>query len=441
MHASLRFLMAVAVGAATAAAGPSGAVRAQDTAAGNEQLRVFVDCSYFCDMDFMRTELTWIDYMRDRADADVHVLVTRQNTGAGGSAYTLEFIGLRRFAGQGDTLSYTSRPNDASDITRRGLTRTVKLGLVPFATRTAAAQRLDVTFAAAPAAAGAEAESSATPRDPWNFWTFRVGMNGNSSGETQQASDYLSGSMTANRTTADWKINLSLNGSYNESRFEYVIDEETRQIKSVRRNYGASSLIVMSLTPHLSAGVRANASTSTFGNNTLTMSIAPAIEYNFMPYSQSTRRSLVVQYAPGVRHADYREITIYGHEEETRPIHNLSVTYATRQTWGSVNVGLNGSQYLHDRSKYNAGFGGSTDLRLFKGLSFNIGGNYSHVRDQLSLARRNLTEEEVLLRRRQLATSYNYFVYGGLSYRFGSIFNNVVNPRMGSGGGDMIIMM
>jgi hypothetical protein len=46
------------------------------------------------------------------------------------------------------------------------------------------------------------------------------------------------------------------------------------------------------------------------------------------------------------------------------------------------------------------------------------------------------------LRQRQLATNYNYFVYGGISYRFGSIFTNVVNPRMGGGsGGDVIIMM
>ena len=36
---------------------------------------------------------------------------------------------------------------------------------------------------------------------------------------------------------------------------------------------------------------------------------------------------------------------------------------------------------------------------------------------------------EVLLRQRELATGYRFFVSGGISYRFGSIFNNVVNPR------------
>lgn len=392
-------------------------------------------------MDFMRTELAWVDYMRDRADADVHVLVTREGTGGGGGAYTLEFIGLRRFVGKVDTLSYNSLPNDASDVTRRGLTRTIKLGLVPFATRSSAASRLDVSFSPPTQAPGVPAEPAAIQRDPWNFWTFRVGFNGNSNGESQQGYDYLGGNLSANRTTADWKVNMSVNGSYSESRFEYTIDDEVRKTKSVRRNYGMNTLVVRSVTPHLSAGLRASTNTSTFGNNRRSISVSPAIEYNFIPYSQSTRRSLLVQYSPGMRHAEYREETIFDQMEETRPIHNLSVSYSTRETWGSVYIGVNGSQYLHDTEKYNAGFGGNTELRLFRGLSFNMGGSYSHVRDQLSLAKRNLSEEEVLLRQRQMATSYNYYVFGGLSYRFGSIFNNVVNPRMSGGSGEMIIMM
>jgi hypothetical protein len=40
-----------------------------------------------------------------------------------------------------------------------------------------------------------------------------------------------------------------------------------------------------------------------------------------------------------------------------------------------------------------------------------------------------------LLRRKQLETSYNYYAYVGISYSFGSIFNNAVNPRFGSSGG------
>jgi hypothetical protein len=435
-----RYLIAVlstllASGPLTAQAGPAPA----------DPLRVFIDCSYFCDMDYLRREITWVDHMRDRADAHVHVLITRQTTAGGGGQFTLEFIGLRHFAGQMDTLRYTSSANDSPDATRRGLGRVIKLGLVPFAARTAAAERLDVTFAAPQAAAPGAAATPGTPaaaqHDPWNFWTFRIGMNGNGSGETQQEFMYLSGNITANRTTDAWKVNLSTNGTYRESKFEYVIGDETRKTVSITRSYGANSLVVRSLTPQLSAGMRVNASTSTFGNTRLTLSVLPAIEYNLVPYSESTRRSMTIQYTAGLRVADYREITIYDQEGEARPIHTLALNYNTRQPWGDINLGINSSQYLHDTSKYNAGFGGSTDLRLFRGLSLNLGGNYSRVRDQLALPRRDLTDADVLLRQRQLATNYNYFIYGGISYRFGSIFNNVVNPRMGGGSSGMIIMM
>ena len=54
------------------------------------------------------------------------------------------------------------------------------------------------------------------------------------------------------------------------------------------------------------------------------------------------------------------------------------------------------------------------------------------IRDQLYLPRGVASNEEVLVRQRQLATSYSYQVYASISYSFGSIFNNVVNPRMSS---------
>ena len=45
------------------------------------------------------------------------------------------------------------------------------------------------------------------------------------------------------------------------------------------------------------------------------------------------------------------------------------------------------------------------------------------------------TTEEILVRQRQLASGYNYYMSFSVSYSFGSIFNNIVNPRFGGGGG------
>ncbi len=60
----------------------------------------------------MRTEVTFINYVRDRTDADVHVLVTTQETGGGGIEYTAKFIGLGRFAGVDQTLKVLRGPDE-----------------------------------------------------------------------------------------------------------------------------------------------------------------------------------------------------------------------------------------------------------------------------------------------------------------------------------------
>ncbi len=50
---------------------------------------------------------------------------------------------------------------------------------------------------------------------------------------------------------------------------------------------------------------------------------------------------------------------------------------------------------------------------------------------RVDLAAGGVTDEDILLRRRELATSFRYFMSMGFSYTFGSRFANVVNPRFG----------
>jgi hypothetical protein len=145
-------------------------------------------------------------------------------------------------------------------------------------------------------------------------------------------------------------------------------------------------------------------------------------------------------YSAGVSSQKYRDETIYSEIAETRPTHSLSASYATRQNWGNVNFGVFGNQYLHDLEKYSVNFSSGFSVNVARGLRVNLSGNYSMIRDQLNIAKRNLTDEEILLRQQQVATSFSYFMSAGLSYRFGSAVQNVVNPRFGGGGGQTIIM-
>jgi hypothetical protein len=405
-----------------------------------EPLRVFLECSA-CDFDFVRTQIQYVNWMRDRADADLHVLMRSEATGGGGRQYTLDFIGLRRHAGKGDTLVHLAGRDDTQDVTRRGLLRALSLGLVRYVADTPVADQLMVTVAAPPAGVRAPTPA-AQVRDPWNAWVFSMGMNGGANGESSRSQGNLSSSVSANRVTADWKMTFSARGSYGEQRFTFAIPGAGRDttVVSISRNYSGNALIVRSVNAHASVGTRMGVGTSTFGNTEFFTSIEPAVEYNLFPYAESTRRQLIFSYSAGVRSQRYREETIYSRMEETRGVHSLSGTFATRQAWGNLNLGVGGSQYLHDSSLYNLSFFTGASVNVARGLSVNINGQYAMVRDQIALAKRNLSTEEVLLRQRQLATNYNYFTSVGLSYRFGSAVQNVVNPRFGSSGGGVIVM-
>lgn len=122
-------------------------------------------------------------------------------------------------------------------------------------------------------------------------------------------------------------------------------------------------------------------------------------------------------------------MTIFDKQRETLFDQTLLVSLDLRQPWGSTSTSFQASHYLNDVGKNRIACYGSVDVRLFKGFSVSAWGDVSRIRDQLYLARGEATTEEVLLRQRQLATSYEYYMSVGFTYRFGSIYNNVVNSR------------
>jgi hypothetical protein len=69
-----------------------------------EKPKVFIDCAN-CDMDFIRTEITFVNYVIERQAADVFIMITSQGTGGGGEKYTIEFTGKGRFENIKDTLN------------------------------------------------------------------------------------------------------------------------------------------------------------------------------------------------------------------------------------------------------------------------------------------------------------------------------------------------
>jgi hypothetical protein len=171
----------------------------------------------------------------------------------------------------------------------------------------------------------------------------------------------------------------------------------------------------------------------------MNLRVMPALEWNLFDYKEFTRRQLTAYYAVGVGSYQYKETTIYDRLSETRPLHSLNIAWNARQPWGSVNWSVFGSQYLHNTRFNSYGTSGFLDLRIAKGLSFNVGGNYSRVNDQLYLVRGQLSDNQVIARQQALATNYRFFLNFGMSYTFGSIYNTVVNPRFGGTRGNQMM--
>ncbi len=388
--------------------------------------KVFIDCNW-CDEDYIRTEITFINYVRDRKEAEVHVLITTQGTGSGGTEYTLAFMGQGRYSGVDDTLKYIANTTDTQDEIRKGLVRTIKMGIMRYVAKTPIGDRIAISFT--------EKVKPTSVADKWDSWVFSFSANSFFNGEKLYRSYDIFGNISANRVTPELKIRASVSASHSSSR--YIVEDETISSSSDSKNLGG--LVVKSLSQHWSAGGLFSASSSTYQNIRRSFTPAPAIEYDLFPYSESTRRQLRFLYKLGYTYFSYREPTIYDKSKESLWSQQLSITLELKEKWGSVSTSLDAAQYLHDFSKNRVEASGDLSVRLFKGLSVNLYAGVSRIRDQLSLPKGTASLEEILLRRTMLATDYSYYGSVGLSYTFGSIYSNVVNPRFGSSGGGTII--
>ncbi len=398
---------------------------ASDTTAVENPLAVFIDCkTRRCDFDYFRRQIPFVSYVRNRQDADVHVLITTQRAGGGGVAFTLEYLGQKRFDGADLTLEYTSSQTDTDDEERQGLMRTLKAGLVRYLAQTPAFEYLTIAYDAPE-----DASVSQQPQDdPWNQWVFEVGARGSFSGEQKTTSKSVDGSIEANRTTQAWKLDLEADGRYRERTFE--VDSITT-VTDIRRNAELDGLLVRSISSHWSVGGFGSARRSTFNNYDLALNLSPALEYNIFPYAESTQRQLTVLYRVGVRSFDYKKETIFDKTSETLFEHSLGVALEVEQPWGSISSSVEGSHYLHDFSKKRLQMFGNVEINLFRGLALDMFGRVSLIRDQLNIEKGDAPREDILLERRQLATDFEYFLSVGLSYTFGATTNNVVNPRFG----------
>jgi hypothetical protein len=399
----------------------------------SDKLKVFIDCRVGCDFDFIRTEINIVDFVRDLPSAHAQVLITAQGVGSGGSQYQMKFYGQNGYEDYTNKLVFTTRPNATASEKRKAFLHYLMLGLSPMIAKTSFADEVEIKMKDENADGLPPYESD--KHDKWNFWVYRISARGELSADHVYKNNVTSSNFSANRTTNEVKIEFYASGSLRNSTYTYETDTSTTRYKVKNSDYGFYHNLVKSFSPHWSYGYQTNYSNSTFNNIQRRIYFNPAIEYDFFDYKEVNNRFFVIRYGLDVTNNHYYDTTIYEKINETFYGHRFSAALTLNKRWGTFNSGVYYRNYFRDWKLNSMGISAYADVRITGGLSFFVNLNGSVVHNQVSLVKGSATEQEVLTKRRQLASNYNYYTSFGLSFRFGSILNNFVNPRFDGYGG------
>ncbi len=395
-----------------------------------DNINFFLDCNQ-CDQEFMRQELNFVSFVQNQLQADVHVLVTTSRTGSGGSVYYLNFIGNNGFEGMDYSYEVTMNESDTDDAERNKFLNVFQIGVLQYYFQTDLRDQLDVNI---------ESLVGSTERqmlyDPWDKWILSLDVSGAFRNEETRDDFSIDNEIEIKKTTDEWKTQLE--ASYGISRENYYRNDEKISNNQDSKDFRTS--FTKSLTDRWSARVLGEYSSTPYRNFDNSYEAAAGIEYNIYPWNESHRRIFAFRYNLIYGYYDYLEETIYDQFQESLLKQSLEVNLKFVRPWGDLSAGLEGSHYFHDFDKYRLEFQSRLSYRVSKNVSFYVRFNADLIHDQLYLVKGDTSMEDLLLRRRQLATAYQTSGQFGVRFTFGSIYDNIVNERFvparsGGGGG------
>lgn len=378
-----------------------------------------MDCS-FCDSDYIRQEIDYVDYVRDQGVADVHIFFVRNSTGSGGRVYEISFFGKNDFEDSFFELNLTTEKLDSSDEIRAKIKDTISAGLVPFLYNSKPGYNINIINKEP---SEKEVDIDNPQKDPWRNWIFEISGSGEFEWESQQRE-------------IEFEYGLELDRIASKSRFSHdfynrlnkKIIQDTRVIKVTRSYY--SGRFIKSIDEHWSAGVFARLESTSYRNIDLLSKSSVAVEYNIFPWSMLSKKQFTLNYKIGYLYQNYTVQTIYAKYDDLVPVHSLGAEIMFQQPWGSIDNEIEYSQFVDDPERKRLEWDFSVRVRLLKGLSMRISGGYEVVRDQINLAKGEATFEDILSRQREIATDFGADFDIGLSYTFGSMYNSFVNNRL-----------
>ena len=386
----------------------------------NEPINLFIDCN--CEKSYLRQEINYVNHVRDQQLANVVLMIYDIANGSGGRTFKLDFKGTGAYENIAIERSYDSNANMTSDDIRKGLLEAAKNGLLRYLIESDVSDKISYKITAE----GMAQRQDIDFEDPWNNWIFEVYGEAQLDKESSRNEFEYELGFESDRVTEKWRIRADL--QMNLANSKYVQDEE--EFLSKTEKYFGYGSIVRSLSDHWSTGIFGGAKYDTYTNIDLSMSLTPAIEYNIFPYREVLRREIVFAYKIGYIYNNYIDTTIYGLDKESLFNHSLDVQVRYRQPWGNIYSRFRVMSFLNDFSKNRVELNGNVSLRVFKGLAVRFSGNLQIIRDQINLPAGSASLEDVLLQQKQIATDFEVGFRVGLSYTFGSAYNNIINTRL-----------
>ena len=382
----------------------------------NEKIKVFLNCR--CDDDYLKQNTLFFDYVRDMDLADIEVFVFEITNASGGRNFSFNFKGKNKFNKE-YVISKTIPQNTSFNKSRKSLLDTYKLGMASFLSNTDYQSQVEVNF-----------NNNLFPenltKDKWKNWVFEVYGSFNFENEKSINEEEYNFGFDIDRVTNNWRF-----------RSDFEIDRSIRFFSGGEQNYSSeresfyfSASLVKSISNHFSTGIFSSYTQDTYRNYKSSYNISPAIEYNFIPYNEVLTREVTLAYKLGYNLFHYIDETIYGFEDQKMFNHSLTLNLRFREKWGSIYSYLVASQFLDLPEQNRLTINNNLNIRIIRGLSVRISAYFRFIRDQINLPKGEASVEDLLLRQRQISTNFQNRISMGLSYTFGSIFNNIVNQRL-----------
>lgn len=385
--------------------------------------KLYINCQDArCYEPYILTELSYFTFTRDQGLADIQILVTDQRNASGGRNYEMNFIGQNNLVGKSNLVKFETSQSATDDIERKIVLNKIGQGLLPFLSDTPFLKDMAITF---PKGNFGENEAKEGEKDQWDNWIFGVGGSGRFEGESNKKQVRFDANVRGGRTTDKSKYSFYTYMAQNTN--SVTLDDGTEVAKV--NSYGFNTLYVSSFAKNWSIGGLMKGFHSIYSNVQFSNSLAPAIEYSIFPIEEFNKKQFRWIYQAGYRKLNYIEPTIFDKLGETKPYHQMTSILGYTQPWGNFSAELNGFQYIDEPEKYRLSLEMELSWRVTQGVSLRFYGSGSQIKNQISLAKTETSNEELLLGQQQLPTSFDYYTSFGLNYTFGSVNNSIVNPR------------